>query len=90
MQVLSKSKATAGSGIQQREREAWRKAYRQARMVARLERDFSLGLSTLRCVYGCGISVKAHTAQLGVKKDRLHWKIGSPMREINGPVGRLP
>lgn len=94
MQVLSKSKAKAGSGIQQQGkssflRNEWRSAYRNARLVATLERDFSLGLSSLRNVF-TDMMRDAHSAQLGNKCDSLKWPIGHILRDVSGPKGKLP
>lgn len=96
MQVLSKSKAKAGSGIQQREkssflRNEWREEYRAARILRRFEIDL-LGsrLASVRFEPG-GINDKAQRAQLEkAKRDPLAWKLGDSCRQVCGPKGKLP
>lgn len=72
-------------------RNEWRSAYRNARIVARFERDMLGGeLSSFRVVEDDSYQAQAYRVQLGNRFDRLRHPIGHACRWINGPMDRLP
>ena len=102
MQVLSKSKAKAGSGIQQRgksscPRNEWREAYRNARLQRRIERRFGLFMlstTTHPVVWDSRVDSAAASASFRtidcLPRDILALPRASGFRAFVGPAVRLP